>query len=406
MMDCCRSGRRAGRRASNDDIDAPTWRLRQQEARGGSTTRGAGGALSCRRPRSRWPRPAVGDQARWHVVRCWAGAGACASVATGRAAGRKIALRATRGTSRRAGRARKENMAFAIGASGSPACGRPGLDRRGRWRDAIDMENAQVAVRVSPGGLAGRHGAAHPRVSWTPARFRDPRSRRRAPCTRSAGMLFRNWSKNPHLRYSFICTNLDVSPRQGRRRRALVPAPHLHREHLPRLQAGAALRHLPPATNRSTPRGCGLADRRRDGRLAAPAHRADPRRRAGGRPRHPRRQAMIATCAGSDRHPGPAGAPRRPADLRLAPGADLLPAVLAAIRACPHPPASPAPAHPRRHPTPGAPSHKTAAGPHPQEGQPANRRDIGYRYPGLGQATKITTGGRGSSEPRTLESSH
>src|SRR6266851_2526926 len=103
---------------------------------------------------------------------------------------------------------------------------------------------------------------------------------------------------------------------QGRRRGALVPAPHHRREHLPRQQAR---RRTPapalgiPARQHGLDVGCPA--RRLHGRLAAPAHR--PHRGPGdpGRPRRPRRQGHDRHPAvAADRGPCPAHPPRPAAD--------------------------------------------------------------------------------------------
>src|SRR5271157_2008034 len=114
----------------------------------------------------------------------------------------------------------------------------------------------------------------------------------------------------------------------------------------------------------------GVADRRRDRRLAAPAHRPHFRGRAGGRPRGPRRQGHDRHLApGTDRHPGPAGRPRRAADHAAGarrgpaarrPGHDPRPA---SPRLAGRRPAPPAPRSRHRHTVP-RPGHH---GPHPQK---------------------------------------
>ena len=68
----------------------------------------------------------------------------------------------------------------------------------------------------------------------------DPRSRRRRTLHPDQRALpIPELEQEPAIyAYSFICTNIDVStPAKAAAVRALVPAPHQRREHLPRQQA-------------------------------------------------------------------------------------------------------------------------------------------------------------------------
>ena len=169
------------------------------------------------------------------------------------AAGRKIALRADAGyfAGDLARAAAKENMAFAIGAKRITSMWKAlaGIEDNA-WRDAIDMPNAQVAVSpyrpadwpeetalAGPPGQAGRRAglrrppvAAPPHPAPGPAGAADPRT----------------GTRTGHLRLQVHLHQPGrVHPGQGRRGGAPVPAPHQHREHLPRQQARR--RAAPPA---------------------------------------------------------------------------------------------------------------------------------------------------------------
>ena len=161
------------------------------------------------------------------------------------AAGRKIALRADAGyfAGELARAAAKENMAFAIGAKRIPSMWKAlAAVPDDAWRDAIDMDNAQVAVSpYRPAGLARQHGAADPPGQAGPRSGlrRSPVAPPPHPAPRSAGHAVpRAGAAAGHLRLQLhLHQPRLLHPGQGGRRRALVPAPHQRGEHLPRLQA-------------------------------------------------------------------------------------------------------------------------------------------------------------------------
>jgi hypothetical protein len=178
------------------------------------------------------------------------------------------------------------------------------------WHEAIEMDNAQVAVaQYCPDWWPANTALLIRRVLLDPEQISpDPRSRRRRtlhpdqralpfPELASAGAIYA---------YSFILTNLDVSAPD---KAAAVEHWYRHRTTVENIfrdgKLGAALRHLPSGY----PPGqhgldVGGAARRDHGRLAAPAHRGHRRRGHPGRARRPRGQ-------GHDRHPALA-ADRRP----------------------------------------------------------------------------------------------
>ena len=169
------------------------------------------------------------------------------------AAGRKIALRADAGyfAGDLARAAARQNMAFAIGAKRITSMWRAlaGIGEDA-WRDAIDMDNAQVAVSpYKPADWPDGTALLVRRVTLDPEQVSaDPRSRRRRTLHPDQRALpIPELEQQPAIyAYSFICTNLDVShPGRGRGRGALVPAPHQRREHLPGQQARR--RAAPPA---------------------------------------------------------------------------------------------------------------------------------------------------------------
>ena len=169
------------------------------------------------------------------------------------AAGRKIALRADAGyfAGDLARAAAAAGMDFAIGAKRITSMWKAlaGIPEDA-WRDAIDMGNAQVAVspykpadwpdgtvllvrRVQAGPRAGVRRspvAAPPHPAPGPAGPADPGT----------------GTRTGHLRLQLhLHQHRRVHPGQGGGVRALVPAPHQRREHLPRLQARR--RAAPPA---------------------------------------------------------------------------------------------------------------------------------------------------------------
>src|SRR6266852_788079 len=127
------------------------------------------------------------------------------------AAGRKIALRADAGyfAGDLARAAAAAGMAFAIGAKRITSMWRALAGIAGdAWRDATGMANAQVAAPPHPAPRSA--GAAVPGAGARAGHLR--------------------LQLHPHQ-------PRRLHPGQGRGVRALVPAPHQHREHLPRQQA-------------------------------------------------------------------------------------------------------------------------------------------------------------------------
>ena len=220
-----------------------------------------------------------------------------------RASGR-VAMRADAGyfAGQLARTAHDAKIAFAIGAKRIAPLWRllAGIAEDG-WHDAIDMDNAQVAVAgYCPDWWPANTRLLIRRVALDPAQVSaDPRSRRRRtlhpdqralpfPELARAGAIYA---------YSFILTNLDVSSPDK-----AVAAEHWYRhrttvENIFRdSKLGAALRHLPSGYPQGEPGlDVGRAARRDHGRLAAPAHR---RHRWGGHPGRARR----ARRQGHDRH--------------------------------------------------------------------------------------------------------
>jgi hypothetical protein len=130
------------------------------------------------------------------------------------------------------------------------------------WHDAIEMDGAQVAVaQYCPDWWPADTRLLIRRVRLDPAQVSaDPRSRRRRtlhpdqralpiPELALAGAIYA---------YSFILTNLDVTaPGTG----AAMEHWHRHRTTVENIfrdsKLGAAVRHLPRDTRRSTWPGCG-----------------------------------------------------------------------------------------------------------------------------------------------------
>ena len=215
-------------------------------------------------------------------------------------------------------RPRREASRFAIGAKRIAPLWRllAGIAEED-WHDAIEMDNAQVAVaEYCPDWWPADTRLLVRRVALDPEQVSaDPRSRRRRtlhpdqralpiPELARAGAIYA---------YSFILTNLDVSSPDK-----AIAAEHWYRhrttvENLFRdSKLGAALRHLPsgyPQVNLAWMWG-GAAGRGH-GSLAAPAHRPHRRRGHPGRARRARRQSHDRHLAlAADRHPGPADPPR------------------------------------------------------------------------------------------------
>jgi hypothetical protein len=172
--------------------------------------------------------------------------------AAARASGR-VALRADAGyfAGALARAAHDEKIAFAIGAKRIAPLWRllDGL-AGDAWHDAIDMDNAQVAVaEYCPDWWPADTRLLIRRVALDPAQVSaDPRSRRRRtlhPDQRD--MLFPDLARQPAVyAYSFILTNLDVS---SPGKAAAAEHWYRHRTTVENIfrdsKLGAALRHLP-----------------------------------------------------------------------------------------------------------------------------------------------------------------
>src|SRR6266851_4739578 len=263
------------------------------------------------------------------------------------AAGRKIALRADAGyfAGDLARAAAAAGMAFAIGAKRITSMWKALAGIAGdAWRDATGMANAQVAVSPYkpadwPQGtvLLIRRGKLDPgQVSA------DPRSRRRRtlhPDQRD--LLFPELAAEPAIyAYSFILTNIDVSTPA---RAVACEYWYRHRTSIENIfrdsKHGAALRHLPSGyeqVNTAWMRVSLIA-----AAIAAWLHQLtglisggellEGHGTRGGKAMIATlRRTLIATPARLVSHGGQL-------IMRLAPGADLLPAILAAIRALPAP---------------------------------------------------------------------
>ena len=302
------------------------------------------------------------------------------------AAGQKIALRADAGyfAGDLARAAAKADMTFAIGAKRVTTMWKAlaGI-ADDAWRDAIDMDNAQVAVSpYRPAEWPQNTVLLIRRVRLDPEQVSaDPRSRRRRTLHPDQRTLpIPELEAEPAIyAYSFILTNADVStPAKA----AACEHWYRHRTAVENIfrdsKHGAALRHLPSGYEQVNTAWMWASHRRRDRRLAAPAHRPDIRRRTAGRARHPRRQGDDRHLApDTDPHPRPAGEPRRAAD--HAPGPRRAPAAR-------HPDHDPRPASPRlagRRPAPPAPA-KPPPAPSPQATAPRARTSEGLptREPG------------------------
>ena len=172
--------------------------------------------------------------------------------AAARASGR-VAMRADAGyfAGALARAAHDEKIAFAIGARRIAPLWRllDGL-AEDDWHDAIEMDNARVAVaQYCPGWWPADTRLLIRRVALDPARVSaDPRSRRRRTLHPDQRALpFPELAQQPAVyAYSFILTNLDVSsPARA------IAAEHWyrHRTSIENLfrdsKLGAALRHLP-----------------------------------------------------------------------------------------------------------------------------------------------------------------
>jgi hypothetical protein len=264
-----------------------------------------------------------------------------------RAAGRKIALRAGAGyfAGDLARAAAAENMAFAIGARRITSMWRAlaGI-ADDAWRDAIGMANAQVAVSpYRPAEWPEDTVLLIRRVRLDPEQVSaGPRSRRRRtlhPDQRALPMP--ELEEEPAIcAYSFILTNLDVS---APARAAACEHWYRHRTSTGNIfgdsKHGAALRHLPSGDEQASTawmRASLIA-----AAIAAWLHQLtglisggellEGHGTRGGKAMIATlRRALILTPARLVSHGGQL-------IMRLAPGADLLPAILAAIRALPAP---------------------------------------------------------------------
>ena len=187
------------------------------------------------------------------------------------------------------------------------------------WHDAIEMDNAQVAVaQYCPDWWPADTALLIRRVLLDPAQVSaDPRSRRRRTLHPDQRALpFPELAQQPAV-YAYVLHPDEpgrVQPGQGGRRGALVPSPHHGGEPVPRQQA----RRRPAASALWISPGepgvdVGRAARRGHGRLAAPAHRHGPWRGHRARARRARRQGHDRHLAvAADRRPRPAGTPRPP----------------------------------------------------------------------------------------------
>ena len=243
--------------------------------------------------------------------------------AAARASGR-VAMRADAGyfAGQLACAAHDAKIAFAIGAKRIAPLWRllAGIVEDD-WRDAIDMDGAQVAVaKYCPDWWPADTRLLVRRVLLDPAQVSaDPRSRRRRtlrpdqralplPELAGAGAIYA---------YSFIVTNLDVSSPDK-----AIAAEHWYRhrttvENIFRGQQARCRLAAPPLGISPGEPGLdvGCAAGREYGRLAAPAHRHHRRAGHPGRPRRARRQGHDRHPAlAADRRPRPAGPPRPPPD--------------------------------------------------------------------------------------------
>ena len=263
------------------------------------------------------------------------------------AAGRKIALRADAGyfAGELARAAAKEDMAFAIGAKRISGMWKAlAAVPDDAWRDAIDMEGAQVAVSpYKPADWPEDTVLLIRRVELDPDQVSaDPRSRRRRTLHPDQRALpIPELEQEPAIyAYSFICTNLDVSTPS---KAAAVEHWYRHRTAVENLfrdsKHGAALRHLPSGHEQVNTAWMwasliaaavaawlhqltGLID----GGEMVEGHGT----RGGKAMIATLRRVLIAVPARLVRHGGQL-------IMRLAPGPCLLPGILAAIRALPAP---------------------------------------------------------------------
>ena len=263
------------------------------------------------------------------------------------AAGRKIALRADAGyfAGELARAATAENMEFAIGAKRITSMWQAlaGIEDNA-WHEAIDMDNAQVAVSpYKPADWPEGTVLLVRRVRLDPDQVpAGPRSRRRRTLHPDQRALpFPELEQEPAIyAYSFICTSLDCSTPA---RAAAVEHWYRHRTSAENIfrdsKHGAALRHLPsgyPEVNTAWMWASLIA-----AAIAAWCHQltgvisggelvAGHGVRGGKAMIATLRRALIAIPARLVSHGGQL-------IMRLAPGEHLLPPILAAIRALPAP---------------------------------------------------------------------
>jgi hypothetical protein len=259
----------------------------------------------------------------------------------------RVAMRADAGyfAGQLARAAHDEHISFAIGAKRiAPLWRLLGGVAGAGWHDAIDMDNAQAAVaEYCPDWWPANTRLLIRRVRLDPAQVSaDPRSRRRRTLhPRQRDMLFPELAQQPAIyAYSFILTNLDVSTAG---KAAAVEHWYRHRTTVENIfrdsKLGAALRHLPsgyPQVNMAWMWGALLA-----ASMAAWLHQltavtagedivAGHGVRGG--------KAMIATLRWRlIAVPGRLIRHARHLVLRLPPGHELLPEVLARLRELPVP---------------------------------------------------------------------
>jgi hypothetical protein len=259
----------------------------------------------------------------------------------------RVALRADAGyfAGQLARAAHEEKIAFAIGARRIAPLWRllAGL-ADDAWHDAIEMDGAQVAVAdYCPDWWPADTRLLIRRVLLDPAQVSaDPRSRRRRTLHPDQRALpFPELAQQPAIyAYSFILTNLDVS---SPARAAAAEHWYRHRTSIENLfrdsKPGAALRHLPsgyPQVNTAWMWGALLA-----ATMAAWLHQLTATAlgedivhghgvRGGKAMIATLRRRLIAVPGRLVRH-------ARHLILRLPPGYDLLPEVLARLRALPVP---------------------------------------------------------------------
>src|SRR6266849_290239 len=263
------------------------------------------------------------------------------------AAGRKIALRVDAGyfAGDLARAAAAQDMAFAIGAKRITTMWRAlaGI-ADDAWRDATGMDNAQVAVSpCKPADWPQGTVLLIRRVKLDPGQVSaDPRSRRRRTLHPDQRALpFPELEAEPAIyAYSFILTNIDVSTPA---RAVACEHWYRHRTSIENIfrdsKHGAALRHLPSGyeqVNTAWMRASLIAAaiaawlHQLTGLISGDQLLEGHGTRGGKAMIATLRRALILTPARLVRHGGQL-------IMRLAPGARLLPDILAAIRALPAP---------------------------------------------------------------------